>query len=80
MPFYEYNKRQEELQRILHIKYGGVKERALRRFIEAERRILQNLQISLGSTVILNSANRHLATLITQEEEPVIAFDFHSLI
>ena len=77
MPFYEYDKRNEELQRILRIKYDGVKEKALKRFIQVERSILLNLQISLGTTFILNSASTHLATLQMQEEEPDIRLDFH---
>ncbi len=79
MPFYDYNKKQEELQRMLLIKYDGVKERALRRFIQAERHILQNLQTPLRTTAILNSASNYLAELLAAEE-PVIEFSFHSII
>lgn len=58
--FYKYDRRVGELARILKIPYDTVKERALRQFIEAEKKILGSLDVPTSRSQVLDLAETKL--------------------
>jgi len=66
--FYKYDERMNELKSISNIPCEEIKKKALKRFIEQEKEILNKLEQPQNRSQALDSAMRKLDRINTQQE------------